>query len=84
MWDFACVWFAYVWAGRVFSRCFNCTDSNLWYSNVLCGVIRGALEMVQMRVEAKFVKCALRGDDQTEIKVSFLGIIEEEIPVGDD
>jgi len=60
----------------------NC--GNLWYSNVLCGVIKGALEMVQMKVEAKFVKDSLRGDDSTEIKVTFISIIEEEVPVGDD
>ncbi len=40
----------------------------LWYSNVLCGVLRGALEMVQMRVEAKFLKDVLQGDEVTEIR----------------
>ena len=40
----------------------------LWYSNVLCGVLRGALEMVQMRVEAHFVKDVLQGDDVSEIR----------------
>lgn len=40
----------------------------LWYSNVLCGVIRGALEMVQMNVEAKFVKDVLQGDEVSEIR----------------
>ena len=40
----------------------------LWYSNVLCGVLRGALEMVQMRVEAQFVKDVLQGDEVSEIR----------------
>lgn len=40
----------------------------LWYSNVLCGVLRGALEMVQMRVEARFVKDVLQGDEVSEIR----------------
>jgi len=54
------------------------------YSNILCGVIRGALEMVQMRVECKFVRCVLRGDDLSEIRVTLKEMIMEEIPVGDD
>ena len=41
----------------------------LWYSNVLCGVLRGALEMVQMRVEANFVKDVLQGDEVSEIRL---------------
>jgi len=58
--------------------------SNLWYSNILCGVIRGALEMVQMSVECKFVRCVLHGDDVSEIKVTLKEILTEEIPVGED
>ncbi|TMW62541.1 hypothetical protein Poli38472_005159 [Pythium oligandrum] len=49
----------------------------LWYSNVLCGVLRGALEMVQMRVEARFVKDVLQGDEVTEIRLELKGMIEE-------
>lgn len=37
-----------------------------------------------MRVECKFVKCVLRGDDITEIRVTLIEILQEEIPVGDD
>ncbi|ETI45759.1 hypothetical protein, variant [Phytophthora nicotianae CJ01A1] len=49
----------------------------LWYSNVLCGVLRGALEMVQMRVEAQFVKDVLQGDEVSEIRLELKGMIEE-------
>ena len=28
----------------------------LWYSNIMCGVIRGALEMVNLKVKVYFVK----------------------------
>jgi trafficking protein particle complex subunit 3 len=58
--------------------------STLWYSNVLCGVIRGALEMVNMKVECKFVRCRLRGDDTNEIRVSLNEILSEKPPVNDD
>jgi len=56
----------------------------LQYSNLLCGVIRGALEMVQLRVECKCKQCPLRGDEVTEIKVKLLEILTTEIPVGDE
>ena len=56
----------------------------LWYSNVLCGVIRGALEMVNMKVECEFVRCRLRGDDLNEIKVSLIETLTEKPPKGDD
>ncbi len=53
-----------------------------WYSNMLCGVIRGALEMVHMRVECNFVKDTLRGDDVTEIRVLFKEKVGEELVEG--
>eukprot|EP00013_Stygamoeba_regulata_P008169 CAMPEP_0177686786 /NCGR_PEP_ID=MMETSP0447-20121125/33765_1 /TAXON_ID=0 /ORGANISM="Stygamoeba regulata, Strain BSH-02190019" /LENGTH=132 /DNA_ID=CAMNT_0019196953 /DNA_START=178 /DNA_END=576 /DNA_ORIENTATION=- len=56
----------------------------LFYSNIIAGVIRGALEMVQMKVECKFKKCTLRGDDTTEIQVIFREYLADEVPPGDD
>ena len=52
--------------------------SKLAYSNLLCGVLRGALEMLQMRVEVTLAKDALWGDDVTEIKLVLKELMEEE------
>ena len=46
--------------------------------NMLCGVIRGALEMVQMRVECTLTKDALWGDEVTEMRVVLKEMMEEE------
>uniref|UniRef100_A0A6U2CQ86 Trafficking protein particle complex subunit n=1 Tax=Hemiselmis andersenii TaxID=464988 RepID=A0A6U2CQ86_HEMAN len=56
----------------------------LRYCNVLCGVIRGALEMVNLRVECDYVKCVLWGDDATEIRVRLVERMEAVYPFGDD
>ena len=57
---------------------------NLKYSNILCGVIRGALEMVNMDVECSFLKDALRGDDATEIRMKLISAKPETYPFKDD
>lgn len=49
----------------------------LRYSNVLCGVLRGALEMVSLRVEAAFVRDVLNGDATTEIRVTLKEVLSE-------
>ncbi|KAL9940880.1 hypothetical protein V8E36_000368 [Tilletia maclaganii] len=59
-------------------------EKGLWFSNVLCGVIRGALEMVQMQVEAYFVSDVLRGDEVTELRVRLIRTLDEEVPIADD
>eukprot|EP01080_Neovahlkampfia_damariscottae_P010608 gene10608-3126_t len=56
------------------------TLHGLNYSNILCGVIRGCLEVVQMKVDVKFIKCPLKGDDQSEIKVTLIEYLKEIIP----
>ncbi|KAJ4457286.1 putative Trafficking protein particle complex subunit 3 [Paratrimastix pyriformis] len=53
----------------------NC--ANLRYCNLLCGVIRGALEQVQIKVECHFVRDMLRGDETNEIQVRFLEQVRE-------
>lgn len=56
----------------------------LWYSNILAGVIRGALEMVQLEVETEFVSDVLQGSDTTELRVKLIRVLEDEIPAGED
>jgi hypothetical protein len=34
---------------------FRGNSQELWYCNILCGVLRGALEMVQMQVYAPYI-----------------------------
>ncbi|XP_025097668.1 LOW QUALITY PROTEIN: trafficking protein particle complex subunit 3-like [Pomacea canaliculata] len=54
------------------------------YSNILCGVLKGALEMVQMDVDVRFVQDQLKGDNITEIRLKFIKRLEDAIPVGED
>jgi len=49
----------------------------LWYSNVICGVIRGALEMLNMKTNVYFVKDNLRGHNMNEIRVELKEIVKD-------
>uniref|UniRef100_A0A7S4K9E3 Trafficking protein particle complex subunit n=1 Tax=Odontella aurita TaxID=265563 RepID=A0A7S4K9E3_9STRA len=56
--------------------------SKIKYSNIYCGVIRGALEQVNMRVECQFVRDALRGEEVNEIRVELKEVLVD--GAGDD
>lgn len=59
-------------------------QEELWFSNILCGVLRGALEMVQMQAQVHFTSDVLRGNETTEMRVSLVRYIEDELPVDDE
>lgn len=59
-------------------------QDQLWFSNILCGVLRGALEMVQVQVEAHFVSDVLRGNETTEMRITLVRYIDDELPPEDD
>ncbi|KAI5477538.1 glutamate-cysteine ligase catalytic subunit [Pseudohyphozyma bogoriensis] len=55
-------------------------EGGLSYAKILEGVIRGALEMIQTAVTAEIVSDTLRGDERTELKVTLVRYLEEEMP----
>jgi len=57
---------------------------SLFYSNILCGALKGALTAVHQDVKCWFVQDVLLGHPTTEIKLKFLGIIKDNIPAGED
>lgn len=49
---------------------------DLVYCNVLCGVIRGALEAVGLDVSATYARDTLKGDEVDEIRISLNSVLE--------
>ncbi|KAL7722557.1 Trafficking protein particle complex subunit [Entamoeba marina] len=56
----------------------------LWYSNIYCGVIRGALEMLKYKVECKFTGDMLKGNVSTEIDITLVDVLEQKSYVRND
>lgn len=59
-------------------------QKELWYSQLLCGVLRGSLQMVQLDTDVYFLRDVLRGDEKTEIRVKLNRILKDEVPAGED
>jgi len=57
---------------------------SLRYCNLICGAIRGSLEMVQLDVQSWIVQDQLKGDSNTEIRVKFIRKLEDAIPAGEE
>lgn len=51
------------------------------YSQVICGTIRGALEMMHMEVQTSIVSDL---NQNTEIRVKFIRILHDTIPPGEE
>lgn len=52
-------------------------QESIWYSNVLCGVIRGALEQVGIHTDVHYVRDTLRGHTTNEIRVALKGVTKD-------
>nr|XP_033794305.1 trafficking protein particle complex subunit 3-like protein [Geotrypetes seraphini] len=46
--------------------------ASLCFSNLLCGVLRGALEMIHLPADVQFIQDQLKGGNVTEIGITFL------------
>lgn len=56
----------------------------LQYHSLLVGVIKGALEMIQIKVDCSVVRCPLlNAGGPLEVRIKFLKLIEDEIPPAD-
>ena len=55
---------------------------NLEYGILYCGVIRGALEMLNYKVDCQFNKSPLKGDDIHEIQIDLKQVLQD--GAGDD
>ena len=62
----------------------NNLKNELWYSNVIAGIIRGALEMINLKVKVYFVKDTLRGDGEIEIRVELLEVLTDKYEDDED
>ena len=58
--------------------------SKLCYCQLVCGVIRGALEMVNRVVKCEFVKQKLHGANVDEIRLTLQEVKEDQPPPDDE
>lgn len=58
-------------------------STGLKYCNIYGGMVRGALEMVQIEVQTWFVQDYLKGDPTTELRVKFIKKLVDALPAGE-
>ena len=51
--------------------------NNLLYSNIICGIFRGMLEISGFEIKCEFVKDKMKGDDINDLKITLVKYIEE-------
>ena len=49
----------------------------LCYSNIICGIMRGMLEITGFEVKCEFIKDKMKGDDINDNKITLVKYIEE-------
>ena len=62
----------------------NPGDTPSRYCNMLCGVLRGALEQIGMMVDVSVAKDMLRGDELFELRLTLRSHEPETYPFKDD
>lgn len=59
-------------------------SQGLKYSQIIAGIVKGALEMLHIQVECDAVRCPLlNSGNPTEFRVKFVKRIEDELPPAD-
>ena len=49
----------------------------LCYSNIICGILRGMLEISGFEIQCEFVKDKMKGDEVNDLKITLVKYIEE-------
>ena len=49
----------------------------LCYSNIICGIMRGMLEISGFEIKCEFAKDKMKGDDINDLKITLVKLIEE-------
>mmetsp|Transcript_1278 Transcript_1278/g.1785 ORF Transcript_1278/g.1785 Transcript_1278/m.1785 type:complete len:216 (-) Transcript_1278:118-765(-) len=55
---------------------------DLKYSNLYCGILRGSLEQINLRVSCEYVRDVLQGEEVNEIRVTLREVLQD--GAGDD
>ena len=49
----------------------------LCYPNIICGILRGMMEISGFEIQCEFVKDKMKGDDINDLKITLVKLIEE-------